>query len=79
MRSIVAIACLVATTALAQKAEPAQRPRVQVIDFNETKIGGERFVPIGELYAVPPRAKFDCLIQVRMKFDDKLRESVHEM
>jgi hypothetical protein len=78
MRLALVALCFVASLALAQKTEPP-KPLVQVVDFGETKIGGERSVPIGELYAVPPRAKFHRLIQVRMNFNDKLRESVHEM
>ena len=82
MRSLIAFLCLSSGLSLAQHPEVAPKspkPPIQNVDFGDTTIPGERVVPIGEIYSVPPKAKFRCLIQVRMNFDDKLRESVHEM
>ena len=79
---VLAIACLVATTSLAQKTEPASpkpAPAQQVIFDGNDLIEGTLQHPLGTIYLVPPNRKFDCLIQVRMNFNDKLRESVHEM
>jgi len=47
--------------------------------FGEGEVEGVIQKPAVPIYAVPPRAKFGCLIQVRMNFNDKLAESVHEM
>lgn len=79
MRSILIALCLVATASVAQKSETAKPSPVQRVDFSEIDIGADRLTPLGEIYVVPPRAKFNCLIQRRMNFNDKLRESVHEM
>lgn len=77
MRSIILSVCLLASVSLAQQQKP-ERP-VQKVDFTGGTIAGGTATPLGEIYSHPPKAKFDCLIQVRMKMDDKLRESVHEM
>ena len=82
MRPLITALCLVSAVALAQQPEPAPRspkPPVQNIEFDGTKITGEQDVPLGRIYLVPPKAKFGSMIRVRMNFDDKLRESVHEM
>ena len=82
MRSIVIGLCLVAASALAQKTEPSpkKQPAAQRVIFDsDDLIEGGLQHPTGEIYSVPPRAKFGSLIQVRMNFNDKLRESVHEM
>ena len=77
MRSIATALCLLASVSLAQKSEPA--PKAQQVDFTGSNIGAERATPLGEIYLAHPKKKFDCRIQVRMNFNDKLRESVHEM
>ncbi len=78
MRSLMLAVGLLASVSLAQQKKP-ERP-VQRVDIDSTDlIRGERGNPLGDIYARPPKVKFDCLIQVRMKMDDKLRESVHEM
>jgi hypothetical protein len=80
MRSFTLILGLVASVSLAQQPQPApQQPRPQKIDFNEQEIGGGRSVPLGEIYFGSPKPKFRSLIKVRMNFNDKLAESVHEM
>ena len=78
MRSILAL-CLTASVSFAQKTEPAPRPKVQTITFGDVGIGGEREMPIGEYYGIPPKPIFVRLFKVRVNFNDKLRESVHEM
>lgn len=77
MRSIILSVCLFASVSLAQQKKP-ERP-VQNVDFTVTNVTAERGKPLEGIYLHPPKSKFDCLIQVRMKMDDKLRESVHEM
>ena len=79
MRSISIALCLVASVSFAQKTEPAPRPKVQTVTFSETGIGGDREVPLGEYYGIPPAPKFLRLFKVRVNFNDKLQESVHEM
>lgn len=82
MRSLISALCLVSAVALAQQPELAPnspKPKVQNIDLTGTTIPGERYVPVGDMYSVPPKAIFKSLIKVRMRFDDKLAESVHEM
>lgn len=79
MRSIALIVGLVASVTLAQQPQAAPNPKPQKVDFTEQGIGGERQVPLGEIYLPPPNPKFPSLIKVRMNFNDKLQESVHEM
>lgn len=82
MRSISLALALVASVSLAQQPEAApksQRPPVQNIDLTGTTISAEQAVPLGNIYVVPPKPKFGRMLKVRMNFDDKLRESVHEM
>ena len=52
---------------------------MQTITFGDVGIGGEREMPIGEYYGIPPKPIFVRLFKVRVNFNDKLRESVHEM
>jgi hypothetical protein len=79
MRSITIALCFLASaSSFAQgKAEPA--PKAQNVTFDDDLVKGELMRPAGTIYSVPPRAKFGSLIQVRMSFNDKLAESVHEM
>ena len=81
MRLALVALCCVASVSLAQKTQPNQKtaPNQQVIFDGDDLIKGTLQHPTGEIYSVPPRAKFGSLIQVRMNFNDKLRESVHEM
>jgi hypothetical protein len=82
MRSITIALCLFASVSLAQKSEPAKKPVLpeQNVNFGDgSHINGTLKHPTGEIYSVPPKAKFGSLIQVRMNFNDKLQESVHEM
>lgn len=80
MRSLLVAVCLVATAAAAQKSQPEQKPvAVQKIEFEPDLVEGGLTGPLGEIYQVPPRVKFGSLIRIRMNFNDKLRESVHEM
>ena len=79
MRSITVALCLFASISFAQT-EPAPAPKnVQKADFTPQDINGKRGSPIGDIYGPPLRKKFDCLITVRVNFNDKLQESVHEM
>ena len=75
MRSLLVSVTLLASVSFAQHQKP-DLP-VQKVDFAETSLTAGRGTPLGEIYAPPPKAKFDCLIQVRMNMNDKLRESVH--
>ena len=77
MRSLMLAVGLFASMGAAQQKKP--EVPAQNADFTATDITAERAVPLGEIYLHPPKSKFDCLIQVRMNFNDKLRESVHEM
>jgi len=77
MRSIILPVCLFASLSLAQQQTP--KPRPQIVDFTPSDVTADRAKPLEGIYLSPPKTKFDCLIQVRMKMDDKLRESVHEM
>lgn len=81
MRFFLLLTPLIAAHALAQPTlRPTPRPTPQVIDFVETDlIEGGTQKPLGEIYSVPPKSTFKSLIQVRMNFNDKLKESVHEM
>ena len=82
MRSFIAAVALVSSVSLAQQPERApksQKPRIQNVEFTASEISADTAVPLGTIYLVPPKAKFDSLIRVRMNFNDKLAESVHEM
>jgi hypothetical protein len=69
---------LLSALASAQTQQP--QPKPQKIDFGDDLINGERETPLGEIYIEPVRpGGFKSLIKVRMNFNDKLRESVHEM
>lgn len=78
MRSITIALCFLASASFAQgKTEPTPRP--QNVEFTPTEIGADREVPMGTYYGIPPKPKFDRMIRVRLNFNDKLAESVHEM
>ena len=77
MRSLILAVGLLASVSLAQQKKP-DLP-VQNVDLTGADITGVVATPLGEIYLQPPKAKFDCLVRVRMNFNDKLRESVHEM
>lgn len=82
MRPLITALCLVSVVSFAQQPEPAPKsPKapVQNIEFTPSEVSGGREGPALPIYAIPPRAKFGCLIQVRMNMNDKLAESVHEM
>ena len=79
MRSLTFGLLLLASVSLAQQPAPAPKPRVQTVEFLPSDIGGVRQTPLVEIYMSPLKKKFDCIIKVRMNFNDKLRESVHEM
>lgn len=83
MKQLVAILTVLAVPALAQRQpqphESAPPQKVQQVDFTGDLIGGDREIPLGTIYAVPQRPTWKSLIKVRMNFDDKLAQSVHEM
>lgn len=76
MRSLLLAVGLLATISSAQQKKAD--PPVQKVDLTGADITGVVATPLGEIYLQPPKSKFDRLIRVRMNFDDKLRESVHE-
>lgn len=79
MRALI-LTALFATSAFAQKVEAPRKETVQRVDFSQGDlIEGGLAHPLGEVYLVPANPRFGSLIKVRMNFDDKLRESVHEM
>jgi hypothetical protein len=82
MRRIVLVSLVVSSLGWAQT-EPkptASQPKPQTITFDtDDLIEGGLARGLGDIYLVPPNPKFPSLIRVRMNFDDKLRESVHEM
>lgn len=82
MQKLIAVLAVLSLPVFAQSGN-SQQPKkvpVQQIDFGETDlIEGGRAVGLGEIYVVPTSPKFKSLIKIRMNFDDKLRESVHEM
>ena len=79
MRALALCCALLTLSAFAQTGEPRPDRKVQKVDFTGDLIEGGTLVPMGDIYLPPPKAKFGSLIKVRMNFDDKLRESVHEM
>ena len=82
MRSLTTVLCLVSAVSFAQQPESApksQKPQVQKVDFTASEISADTAVPLGTIYLVPPKPKFGRMLKVRMNFDDKLAESVHEM
>ncbi|MFZ5440050.1 MAG: hypothetical protein ACOZQL_08580 [Myxococcota bacterium] len=80
MKKLVAVVLLLALPAIAQTETPRPAPKPQQVDFQTGDlIEGGLAQPLGSIYLVPPNPKFKSLIKVRMNFDDKLRESVHEM
>ncbi len=64
----------------AEKPAPTQSPKAQNLIFGESDVieGTLDGPDIGVTYGRPP-PKFNPLIQVRMNFDDKLRDSVGKM
>lgn len=75
MMVVLAVPAVAQTEQEKKKAAPVQK-----LDFTEgSEIEGGAAVPLGHIYLVPPKRVFSNLIKVRMNFDDKLRESVHEM
>lgn len=75
----VLVSLVFASVSLAQT-NPTPKPKPQVVDFEKgTDIDGQKAIPLGALYLAKPDPIFKSLIKVRMSFDDKLRESVHEM
>ena len=76
MRVVLVASLLVASLGSAQT-QPTPKP--QKVEFGDDLIEGGREVPLGAIYEVVKRPGFHSLIKVRMNFDDKLRESVHEM
>ncbi len=77
MRSLMLAVGLFASIGAAQQKKP--EVPAQNADFTATDITAAPAKPLGEIYLHPPKSKFDCLIEVRMNFNDKLRESVHEI
>lgn len=80
MRLLVA-SLLLSSFAFAQTSpEPAPKPsKVQKIEFEPDEIAGGIVGPTGLVVVEPPPRKFNSLIRMRTDFNDKLRESVHEM
>lgn len=83
MKKLIAVLAALSLPVFAQSgnaSQPAKKAPVQQLDFGEGDlIEGGRATGLGEIYVVPPNPKFKSLIKIRMNFDDKLRESVHEM
>ena len=80
MRQILVALCLVSAASLAQSPAPTPKPAAQELIFDSSDtVKGTIVRPLGNIYSVPPKAKFGCLIERRMNFNDKLQESVHEM
>jgi hypothetical protein len=80
MRILASVMLVLATSAFAQAEKEKKPMRVQKMDFTEgSDIEAGRSVPLGEVYLGHQKPGFKSLIKVRMNFDDKLRESVHEM
>lgn len=83
MKRAIAVVLLLSFAAFAQtdskKSEPKRSAPVQKVDFTGEVLTGETLTPLGEIYLAKPEVKFESLIRVRMNFNDKLRESVHEM
>lgn len=83
MKKLIAVLAVLSLPVFAQSGNPTQPPKkapVQQIDFSESDlIEGGLARGLGDIYLVPPNPKFKSLIKIRMNFDDKLRESVHEM
>lgn len=81
MRTLTVGLLLLASVSLAQQPQTIETPApAQTVTFDNSGVikGGVDHPTLG-IYALPLKRKFDCLIQVRMNFNDKLRESVHEM
>ncbi|MDP1830363.1 MAG: hypothetical protein Q8L48_44285 [Archangium sp.] len=78
MRSITIALCFLASASFAQgKNEPRAKP--QIVEFQPADVIGKGEVPVGAYYGIPPKPKFKRMIRVRLNFNDKLAESVHEM
>jgi hypothetical protein len=75
MRSFTLALLLVAAPSFAQT---SPKPKVQNVEFTPTDIEAKPEMPLGGYYGPPVKPKFDCLIKVRVNFNDKLADSVHE-
>lgn len=82
MKKLVAVFAVLSLSAFAQAEQPrpSKKAPVQKVDFGDGDLI-EGDLATGSLDTIYVRApvKFDSLIKLRMNFNDKLRESVHEM
>lgn len=77
-KTLALLMVLLAVPAFAQTEQ--EKKKVQNVTFDQgSDVTGTTVGPVGEYYGIPKRPDFKRLIKVRMNFDDKLRESVHEM
>jgi hypothetical protein len=76
--TLIVVASVVPSLSLAQQPAPTPKPRPQNLDLTGQVLTGDREIPLGEIYLGSPKPKFRSLIKLRMNFNDKLEESVHE-
>lgn len=77
----VLVSLVFASVSLAQTNPPQKTvaPKPQNIIFGDDLIEGGVDGPEGQVVYGKSKARFESMIKVRVNFDDKLRESVHEM
>lgn len=78
MRSMIIACCVLGSASLAQQPEPTPKPKAQNLEFTGQEIEAGPLIPLADIYFGSPKPKFRSLIKLRMNFDDKLAESVHE-
>lgn len=76
MRPLIVVFFLVASVALAQQPPPS---KPQTVNFTPTEVEAGRVIPLAQIYLAPTKKTFARMIKVRMNFNDKLAQSVHEM
>lgn len=74
----VLVSLVFASVSLGQT-QPTPKPKPQVVNFENDVITGGTEGPADTLVTAKPQAKFERLFKLRTDFNDKLRESVHEM